>query len=87
MNNNKMERLNGEIRDREKIMQGLKKTDTSLLKWYEVCHNYFRKHMSLDSTTSGEKCGIEINVDNKWITLIQNANHLGDNKQDIQQKL
>jgi len=25
MNNNKMERLNGEIRDREKVMRGLKR--------------------------------------------------------------
>jgi len=27
-NNNKMERINGEIRDREKVMRGLKKEDT-----------------------------------------------------------
>ncbi len=27
-NNNRMERLNGEIRDREKVMRGLKKMDT-----------------------------------------------------------
>lgn len=31
MNNNKMERLNGEIRDREKIMRGLKRKDTPIL--------------------------------------------------------
>ncbi len=30
-NNNKMERLNGEIRDREKVFRGLKKMDTSVL--------------------------------------------------------
>lgn len=28
MNNNKMERINGEIRDREKVMRGLKKKST-----------------------------------------------------------
>jgi transposase-like protein len=28
-NNNKMERLNGEVRDREKVMRGLKKVDTT----------------------------------------------------------
>jgi len=28
INNNKMKRLNGEIRDREKVMRGLKKEDT-----------------------------------------------------------
>lgn len=82
-----MERLNGKIKDREKIMPDLKKTNMPLLKVYEIYHNYFRKHMSLDGKTSNEKCGIEINGDNKWITLIQNASHLGDNKQDTQQKL
>jgi putative transposase len=33
-NNNKMERLNGEVRDREKVMRGLKKVDTSVLPGY-----------------------------------------------------
>ncbi|WP_278974308.1 IS6 family transposase [Nitrosopumilus sp.] len=73
MNNNKMERLNGEIRDREKVMRGLKKKDTPLLKGYEIFHNYFRTHSALDNMTPSEACGIEINGDNKWITLIQNA--------------
>ena len=27
-NNNKMERINGEFRDREKVMRGVKKTDS-----------------------------------------------------------
>ena len=31
-NNNKMERMNGEIRDREKTMRGLKRKDTAILK-------------------------------------------------------
>jgi len=31
VHNNKMERMNGEIRDREKVMRSLKKTDTPIL--------------------------------------------------------
>ena len=42
MNNNKMERMNGEIRDREKVMRGLKKMNTPILKGYEIFHNYIR---------------------------------------------
>lgn len=34
--NNRMERLNGEIRDREKTMRGLNKMDTSVLKGYQI---------------------------------------------------
>ena len=40
MNNNKMERLNGEIRDREKVVRGLKKEDSPLLTGYQIYHNY-----------------------------------------------
>src|SRR5579864_50898 len=73
MNNNKMERLNGEIRDREKVMRGLKKKDTSILTGYQIFHNYLRPHQGLDGKTPSEACGIKIEGDNKWITLIQNA--------------
>jgi len=68
-----MERLNGEIRDREKVMKGIKKMDTPILKGYEIYHNYMRNHIALDGKTPAQACGIEINGDNKWITLIQNA--------------
>src|SRR3972149_7673810 len=40
--NNKMERLNGEIRDREKVFRGLKKPDTPILAGYQIFHNYIR---------------------------------------------
>jgi putative transposase len=73
MNNNKMERLNGEIRDREKVMRGLKKNDTPILKGYQIFHNYIRPHMGLNGKTPSEACGITIKGKNKWITLIQNA--------------
>jgi len=73
MNNNKMERLNGEIRDREKVMRGIKKKDSVTLTGYQLFHNYIRPHSALDGLTPSEKCGITINGDNKWITLIQNA--------------
>ena len=72
-NNNKMERLNGEIRDREKTMRGLKKSDTPVLTGYQLYHNYIRPHMSLDGKTPSELAGIKIEGDNKWLTLIQNS--------------
>jgi len=72
-NNNKMERLNGEIRDREKTVRGLKRKRTPLLQGYQIYHNYVRPHMALDGKTPAEACGIKIEGDNKWKTLIQNA--------------
>ncbi|NJD77294.1 MAG: IS6 family transposase [Candidatus Methanoperedens sp.] len=72
-NNNKMERINGEIRDREKVMRGLKKKNTPILKGYQIYHNYVRPHEGLNGKTPAEACGIKVEGDNKWITLIQNA--------------
>jgi hypothetical protein len=43
-NNNKMERMNGEIRDREKTMRGLKTDTTTILQGYQLFHNYIRPH-------------------------------------------
>lgn len=54
-------------------MRGLKKMDTPILKGYEIYHNYFRTHEGLNGKTPSEACGIEINGDNKWRTLIENA--------------
>jgi len=73
MNNNKMERMNGEFRDREKVMRGVKKNDSVIFDGYQLYHNYVRPHMSLDNQTPADKAGIKIKGKNKWITLIQNA--------------
>ncbi|MGA3290756.1 MAG: hypothetical protein ABSD42_11030 [Candidatus Bathyarchaeia archaeon] len=73
MHNNKMERMNGEIRDREKTMRGLKKDDTAILQGYQLYHNFIRPREALDGKTSSEACGITIEGKNKWLTLIQNA--------------
>jgi putative transposase len=72
-NNNKMERFNDEVRDREKVMRGLKKKDTPILTGYQIFHNYVRPHMGLNGQTPAEKCGIKIEGNDKWMTLIQNA--------------
>lgn len=72
-NNNKMERFNGSFRDREKTMRGLKKRRTPILEGMQVYYNYCRPHMALDGRTPAEACGIKVEGENKWLTLIQNA--------------
>lgn len=49
------------------------KSDMPVLTGYRLYHNYIRPHMSLEGKTPSESCGIKIEGDNKWITLIQNA--------------
>lgn len=72
-NNNKMERFNGEIRDREKVIRGIKKPETPILSGYQIYHNYLRPHEALEGKTPAEACGIQVKGENKWLTLIQNA--------------
>jgi len=40
----------------------------------QIHHNYIRTHMALNNDTPADRVGIKINGNNKWITLIQNAN-------------
>lgn len=73
VHNNKMERMNGEVRDREKVMRGLKRTDTPILKGYQIYHNFVRPHEGLSGDTPAKRAGIRIEGENKWLTIIQNA--------------
>ncbi len=77
VHNNKMERFNGEIRDREKVMRTLETPDTPILIGMRIYHNYIRPHMALKGQTPAERAGIEVKGKDKWLTIIQNA------KQDI----
>jgi putative transposase len=78
IHNNKMERMNGEVRDREKVMRGLKRADTPILKGAQIYHNYIREHEGLQGKTPAEAAGIEVKGENKWLTLIQNASKARD---------
>jgi transposase-like protein len=72
-NNNRMERFNGELRQREKVMRTLKRADTPILSGYQIYHNYIRPHEALQGKTPSERAGIEVKGNDKWLTLIQNA--------------
>lgn len=65
--------MNGEIRDREKVMRSLKKGDSPILTGCQIFHNYIRPHMALDGRTPAEVAGIKVKGKDKWLTLIQNA--------------
>ena len=79
LNNNKMERLNGEVRDREKIVRRVKKSNSPLLSGYQIYHNYIRPHKGLDGWTPSV-AGIEVKGQDRWLTLIQNARNLEKSK-------
>jgi len=68
-----MERMNGEIRDREKVVRGVKKEDSPLIKGLQIYHNFVRPHMALDGRTPASVAGIEVLGEDKWQTIIQRA--------------
>jgi hypothetical protein len=39
----------------------------------KMSHNYVRAHEGLNGITPAEACGIKIEGQNKWMTLIQNS--------------
>jgi len=71
--NNKMEKMNGELRQREKVMRTLERADTPILTGMQIYHNFVRPHEALDGRTPSEAAGIRVEGENKWLTLIQNA--------------
>ena len=74
--NNKQERFNGEFRDREKVVRGVKKADSPIFQGAQIYHNYIRPHMALEGKTPADLAGIKVQGENKWLTLIQNASQL-----------
>jgi hypothetical protein len=68
-----MERMNGELRNREKVVRGVKREDSPLITGLQIYHNYVRPHMGLNGKTPSEVAGIEVEGKDKWPTLIQNA--------------
>jgi len=44
-----------------------------LIHGMKINYKFIRPHMDLDGKTPPENCGIKVEGDNKWLTLIQNA--------------
>lgn len=57
-------------------MRGLKKDDSPILKGLQIYHNFIREHEELEGKTPTEASGIIVDGENKWVTIIQNAQKL-----------
>lgn len=64
------------MRNIRKKSECLKRKDTPILKDYQIFHNYIREHEGLDGKTPAEACGITVEGQNKWRTIIENASHV-----------
>lgn len=61
--NSKVERLNGTIRDREKVMRGMNKNATAqkIIEAMRIYYNFCRQHSKL-KTTPAERAGIQLEL-------------------------
>lgn len=71
-NNNHIERLHGTIRQREKVMRGMKIEETPIVEGHRLFYNFIKPHESLDGRTPSEEAGITIEGE-KWLTLMRTA--------------
>ena len=55
-----MERLNGEIRDREKVFRGSKENGIPILDGMRVYYNFTKKHGALKGQTLAQASMIEV---------------------------
>lgn len=77
-NNNIIERLHGTIRERNKVMRGLKTEETArtMFEMQRSYYNFVRPHSALGGKTPAQQANIDLKLGkNKWLTLIQNASH------------
>lgn len=69
--NNVLERLNGTIREREKVTRGLKVVDTPIIPMNQIYYNFVRPHQGLNGKTPAQMAGIA--VDDGWLGLIKRS--------------
>jgi transposase-like protein len=56
--NNRIERLNGTVRERTKVQRGWKSMKTSIPEGHRVFYNFLRPHMALDEQTPAQAAGL-----------------------------
>jgi putative transposase len=69
--NNSIERMHGTIREREKIMRGIKSMDTPFFRGNQIYMNFVRPHSALDGMTPAEAAGV--GVEGGWMGLIKRS--------------
>jgi transposase-like protein len=73
-NNNLIERLHGTVRERNKVLRGLKQEESTVIEGLRVYYNFIRPHMSLNGKTPAEASNIDLNLErNRWLSLIRKA--------------
>jgi transposase-like protein len=68
--NNRIERMNGTLRERTKVQRGWKKMDTPLSEGQRIQYNFVKPHMALEGKTPANAAGLRVKG---WKELIERA--------------
>jgi putative transposase len=77
--NNVLVRMHGSIREREKVMRGIKVDDTPIIPMNQIYYNFIRPHMGLKGATPAEAAGIGIEEQNRWGELLKRSSERRSN--------
>jgi putative transposase len=71
-NTNLIERFQGTLKDRTKVLRGLKKPETAkkFIEGWLIHYNYFRPHISLKGKTPAQKAGVILST-NDWLDVVR----------------
>ena len=71
--NNVLERMHGSIREREKVIRGIKIDETPIIPMNQIYYNFIRPHMGLDGSTPAEAAGVGVKGENKWVGFLNRS--------------
>jgi len=74
-NNNMVERLNGTVRERDKVLRALKKKEENqVIDGFRIYYNFIRPHQSLDGQTPAQIANLDLKLgQNRWLSLIKQS--------------
>ena len=70
-NNNRIERLNGTLRERVKVQRGWKSIETPIAEGQRIHYNFVKPHEALAGMTPAQRAGI--NEGKNWLELLRSA--------------
>jgi len=71
-----VERLNGTVRERNKVMRGLEGDLIAqiIIDGFRIYYNFIRPHMALNGKTPAQQAKIDLELGrNKWLSLVKKA--------------
>ena len=71
--NNRIERLNGTIRERVKVQRGWKNPASKIAEGQRIHYNFVKPHEALEGQTPADSAGIGVQGENKWLGLLRAA--------------